>query len=379
MQTVLVTGGAGYIGSHVVHQLLVDDYRVVVVDNLERGHFAAIPERAEFYKTDINDTDELEWLLNFYRVGLVMHFASYAYVGESFKQSFSYWDNNVAGTFSLIEAMLKADIHNFIFSSSCATYGNHSEIITEETPQNPINPYGQTKLAIEQMLKSMAISKHQMAIVALRYFNAAGCDDMAGLGEDHRPETHLIPCVLRSIYNQEEGFPIYGGNYDTPDGTCVRDYTHVVDLASAHLQAVMQLARGKFKAYNLGTGKGHSVLEVIKACEEVTGKEVDWRISKKRPGDPDSLVASNQLAELELGWIPEYTDLVDIVGSTWNWMLKNPLGYKSVRAPSKRASKELNRIDWDARVKLKLAEKKVRKRINRKFVQRTWRLKKQHR
>ena len=379
MQTVLVTGGAGYIGSHVVSQLLADDYRVVVVDNVERGHFLSLPDKAEFYKLDINNTSELEWILNHHRVGLVMHFASYAYVGESFKHAFSYWNNNVAGTLSLIEAMLKAGVCNMIFSSTCATYGNHSELITEDTPQIPINPYGQTKLAIEQMLRSMAISKHQMAIVALRYFNAAGCDDMRGLGEDHRPETHLIPCVLRSIYNQEENFPVYGSDYNTPDGSCVRDYTHVVDLAMAHLQAVLVLRRGKFKAYNLGTGKGVSVFDVIKACEEVTGKEVSWKLANRREGDPDSLMASNRLAELELGWIPEYTDIKEMVESTWNWMLKNPLGYKDVKVPSKRVSKEPFVRDWQEVEKKKRAAKKIKARIRINAMKRTSRLKKQHR
>ncbi|MBS2038978.1 UDP-glucose 4-epimerase GalE [bacterium] len=316
---ILVTGGAGYIGSHAVKHLNQNGHETVVVDNLSRGHgWAARWGRLE--QIDLLDFPALKEVLARHRPDAVMHFAAYALVGESMQRPELYYRNNFVGSLNLLEAMHLTGVDKLVFSSTCATYGNpQTPCLDEEHPQAPVNPYGHSKLMTEQ---AIADFRHSYGLKAccLRYFNACGCDPDGELGEVHDPETHLIPCIFNALLANRP-LQLYGQDYPTPDGTCVRDYVHVLDLASAHRLALEKLSRGAAlrPAYNLGTGRGHSVREVIAVVEKVTGRKVEVSVSQRRPGDPPSLVATCQLAQADLNWRPQWTDLEQTVASAWRW------------------------------------------------------------
>jgi len=319
---VLVTGGAGYIGSITTELLLDHGHHAVVFDNLGRGHRKAIDGRAGFIEGDLRDFDSISAALAEARPDAVMHFAAYALVPESMAEPEAYFRNNLVGGINLVEAMIRARVKRIVFSSTCATYGQPERVpITEDTPQKPTNPYGESKLFFEKVLEwHRAI--HGVSAVSLRYFNASGAT--ARLGEDHDPETHLIPLVLQVPLGIRDKVKIYGDDYDTPDGTCIRDYIHIVDLARAH---IMALEAGVSGAFNLGTGAGNSVLEVVKAAREVTGHPIPAEIAPRRSGDPARLVASAEKARKAFGWGPELTDVRTIVESAWKWHKAHPSGY----------------------------------------------------
>lgn len=316
---VLVAGGAGYIGSHTVKRLMARGHEPVIFDNLSTGHLWAV-RSPHFVKGDIGNPDAVGDALQRYEIEAVIHFAACAYVGESVGNPAKYYQNNVAGSLSLFDTMLKAGVRNVIFSSTCATYGLPVAIpIPEEHPQAPVNPYGDTKLVVERVLQSFG-KAYRMRWVALRYFNAAGSDPAGDLGEDHDPETHLIPLAIQAALGHAPPLSIFGTDYPTPDGTAIRDYVHVTDLAEAHCQALEYLARGgEPAAINLGTGKGHSVREVIAAVEAVSGRRVPYVDASRREGDPPVLVAAASRAQKLLGWAPRYRDLPSIVGTAWPW------------------------------------------------------------
>lgn len=319
---VFVTGGAGYIGSAVVDQLIQEGHAVTVFDNLERGHKEAVHPDALFIKGDLRNKDAVSKGLRDSAPDAVMHFAAYAYVGESMQSPMQYFENNVSGSINLISAVVESKVSKFIFSSSCATYGVPASLpITEQTPQVPVNPYGESKLMVERIL-NWAHRIHQMDVVVLRYFNAAGATER--LGEDHSPETHIIPLVLRAAEHASPSFKIYGDQYETKDGTCVRDYIHIKDLARAH---VLALKPGISGAVNLGNGKGFSVREVVTVVEEVIGRPVPVEVAPAREGDPPVLVAENELASSVLGWAPKHADLAGIINDAWAWSQKHPCGY----------------------------------------------------
>ena len=316
---ILVVGGAGYIGSHLVKEL-VKEKEVVVLDNLSTGHRWAVDEKAVFVEGDLGNSKDLDSVFSTYKIEAVMHFAANSLVGESVVDPMKYYQNNVAATMTLLEAMKKYDVKKFIFSSTAATYGiPNVEIITEETPTNPINPYGRSKLMVEQILADYA-KAYGFQYVVLRYFNAAGAYETAEIGEKHHPETHLIPLVLQQLLGERESISVFGSDYDTQDGTCIRDYIHVTDLARAHMLALDALLSGKKDkaVYNLGNGLGYSVKEVIETCEKVTGKTANVIMADRREGDPARLVASSEKIFKELGWKAEYT-LEDIIASAWKW------------------------------------------------------------
>lgn len=318
MKNILVMGGAGYIGSHTVRHMLDNSYQVVVADNLIYGHREAIDKRAVFEHADLLDTYSLQQVFNKHKIDAVIHFAAFAYVGESVGEPQKYYYNNVVGTINLLNAMLQYGVKNIVFSSTCATYGEPKYTpIDEQHPQNPINPYGRTKLMIEQIFADYerAYGLHH---IALRYFNAAGCASDGSIGESHTPETHLISLVLKAISCERKSISVFGTDYDTPDGTCIRDYIHVEDLALAHRLAVEKLQdyRG---CINLGTGIGTSVKEIISAAEEVSGKKCPIEYGARRAGDPARLFADNRKAEEILGWQPKYTNIKDIIQTAWNW------------------------------------------------------------
>ena len=318
-QNILVTGGAGYIGSHACKALSTAGYKPIAYDNLEYGHDWAV-KWGPLETGDIQDRKLLDRVIEKYNPRSVMHFAAYAYVGESVENPGKYYRNNVAGTLTLLEAMRDNGIRNIIFSSTCATYGIPGHIpLTEDHPQNPINPYGSTKLMIEQILRDFDIA-HNIKFVALRYFNAAGADPGGEIGEDHNPETHLIPLVLDAALGKREHIKIFGTDYHTPDGTCIRDYIHVTDLADAHVLALQYLENsGESTAFNLGNGNGFSVREVIEAAKKVTQRnipEVEWQ---RRPGDPPVLIGSSDKARQVLGWQPVYDDVETIISTAWRW------------------------------------------------------------
>lgn len=325
---VLVVGGAGYIGSHAVAMLHESGHKVIVYDNLTRGHAAAVPD-ATLVQGDLRDQDLVEKTLSDHQIEVVMHFAALAEVGESVRDPASYYQNNVVAALSLLEAMRKTDVKKFIFSSTTATYGEPEIIpIAETTPQKPINPYGFTKLVIERALADYA-KAYGFAYAALRYFNAAGASPNGTIGEHHDPESHLIPIVLQVALGQRESITIFGEDYPTADGTCIRDYIHVEDLASAHMAAVEKLQPGKGIEVNLGTGRGTSVREIIDACREVTGHAIPTIIGQRRPGDPPELVADARLAKELLGWEAKYTDFREIVSTAWKWHQSHPHGYNT--------------------------------------------------
>jgi len=317
---VLVTGGAGYIGSHACKALAGAGYRPVVYDNLSRGHRGAVRWGA-FEEGDLLDGDRLRDALTRHAPAAVLHFAALAYVGESVTHPGRYWRNNVSGSLSLLEAMRQCGVGRIIFSSSCATYGQPRQIpITEAHPQQPVNPYGESKLAVERMLEGFRTA-HGIQSVALRYFNAAGSDPQGEIGEDHDPEPHLIPRALLAAAERADALEVYGDDWETRDGTCVRDYIHVEDLADAHLRALAALERGAAPAAcNLGNGRGFTVKEVIAAAARVTGRQVPHRFVARRPGDPAELVGSAELARRALGWTPRHADLDGMVETAWNWL-----------------------------------------------------------
>ncbi|QCS50252.1 UDP-glucose 4-epimerase GalE [Picosynechococcus sp. PCC 11901] len=321
-KTVLVTGGAGYIGSQAVLSLQRRGYRVIVLDNLVYGHqdLVASVLKAELIVGDTGDRPLLDQIFADHKIDAVMHFAAYAYVGESVTAPAKYYRNNVVGTLTLLEAMIAAGVTQFVFSSTCATYGEPSEIpIPEAHPQNPINPYGMSKLMVEKMLWDFDRA-YGLRSVMFRYFNAAGADPEGNLGEDHNPETHLIPLVLFAALGQREHISIFGTDYPTPDGTCVRDYIHVSDLADAHVLGLEYLLQGgATDAFNLGNGNGFSVKEVIEAARKITAKEIKAIATDRRPGDPPSLVGSSEKARTVLGWQPQYADLETILQHAWHW------------------------------------------------------------
>lgn len=324
---ILVTGGAGYIGSHAVRHFLGRGHDVWVYDNLAVGHRAAVPAE-RLLVGDLKETDRLDQILLEKRIDAVVHFAAYTYVGESVLHPAKYFQNNLVNTLGLMECLRRHGIKRFVFSSTAATYGNPEQVpITEDTPQRPINPYGRSKLAMEWALGDYAHA-YQWGFAALRYFNASGASPDGQIGEDHDPETHLIPLVLYAIMGKRPHIEIFGTDYPTPDGTCVRDYIHVDDLAEAHLLALEKLQPGVALHYNLGIGRGYSVREVIRAAEEVTGKPCPVKEGPRRPGDPAILVASSDKIQKDLGWKPRYTDLRPIVETAWNWHRQHPRGYK---------------------------------------------------
>jgi UDP-arabinose 4-epimerase len=319
-EVVLVTGGAGYIGSHACKALSEAGHIPVVYDNLSRGHREAVRWGA-FEQGDLLDGERLRAVIREHAPTSVLHFAAFAYVGESVGDPGLYWRNNVVGSLSLLEAMRDTGVRRLVFSSTCATYGNPLEArITETHPQAPVNPYGQTKLAVEKMIDGFRLA-HGLQAVALRYFNAAGCDPDGEIGEEHDPEPHLIPRALMAASGRVDALEIFGDDWQTRDGTCVRDYIHVRDLARAHVLALDALALGKAPAAcNLGNGRGFSVREVVESVRRVTGLEVPHRIVPRRAGDPAELVGSAELARSALGWVPELPDLDAMVRTAWNWL-----------------------------------------------------------
>ena len=319
---ILVTGGSGYIGSVTVELLCDDGHAVTVFDNLERGHRAAVDPRARLVVGDLREAAPIRDLLGRLRPDAVVHFAAYALVGESMQDPMLYFDNNVGGGLHLVAAMLRAGVKKIIFSSTCATYGQPEQMpMTEAMPQRPTNPYGESKLMLETALR-WEQERHGLQPVFLRYFNACGATEK--FGEDHEPETHLIPNVLKVALGQAPAVPVFGDDYPTPDGTCIRDYIHIVDLARAHILALEKEVTGPF---NLGTGTGFSVRQVVEACRKVTGHEIPVAISPRRPGDPACLVAGAAKAKEVLGWKPEYPELETIVRDAWNWHRAHPRGY----------------------------------------------------
>ena len=321
-RNVLVTGGAGYVGSHACKALAAAGYQPIVFDNLVYGHERAV-RWGPLEQGDIGDRDRLDAVIAQYRPEAVMHFAAYAYVGESVVDPGKYYRNNVAGTLTLLEAMRDHGIRRLVFSSTCATYGIPDQVpIPETTAQRPINPYGTSKLMVEMMLRDFDAA-HGLRPMALRYFNAAGADPDGHIGEMHDPETHLIPLALDAASGRGPALKLFGEDYDTPDGTCVRDYIHVGDLAAAHVLALGVLERNDASdAFNLGTGQGHSVRDVIAGVERVTGLSVPLSLAPRRPGDPASLVAEARRSASELGWRPEMSDLDTILATAWAWHQK---------------------------------------------------------
>jgi UDP-glucose-4-epimerase GalE len=325
-RAVLVTGGAGYIGSHAAKALAGAGYRVVVYDNLSAGHRGAV-RYGELVEGDISDVGALRAVLRRHEILGVMHFAAFLDVGESVREPALYYRNNVVGALSVLEAMAAESVRHFVFSSTCATYGDPIETpIAETHPQRPINSYGETKLAVERALPHYERA-YGLRFVALRYFNAAGADPDGELGEDHSPEIHLIPRAIDAATGGA-GLQVFGDDYPTPDGTCLRDYVHVADLADAHVRALEAIVEtGKSGAYNLGTGHPHSVREVIDAVERVTGRQVPWMLAPRRAGDPAVLYAAPHKAENELRWTHRFGDLDTIVRTAWEWHRAHPRGY----------------------------------------------------
>ena len=318
-ETVLITGGAGYVGSHTCKALAAGGYLPISLDNLVYGHPWAV-QWGPLIQGDIADSLVLDQIFSDYRPRAVIHFAAYAYVGESVEHPAKYYQNNVAGSISLLEAMRRHGCRDIIFSSSCSTYGMPLQIpIPDNHPQTPINPYGRTKFMMEQIIHDYG-SAYGIRYAILRYFNAAGADPEGQIGEDHSPETHLIPLLLQTVLGQRSHTEVYGTDYDTPDGTAIRDYIHVTDLAGAHILALKHLAQsGQSLCANLGTGQGNSVMEVIQAVEQVTGRHVTYRLVGRRPGDPSKLVAKVGTAATLLGWKPKYVDIQSIISTAWNW------------------------------------------------------------
>src|SRR5438445_5119774 len=323
---ILVTGGAGYIGSHTVRLLLARGHDVWVYDNLSEGHRAAVPAE-RLIVGDLRDVPQLDQLVMDRRIEAVIHFAAFTYVGDSVREPGKYYQNNLVNTLNFMECLRRNRVGRFVFSSTAATYGVPDNVpITEDEPQRPINPYGSSKLAVERALADYAAA-YAWGFVALRYFNAAGASLDGKIGEDHDPETHLIPLILQAVLGRRPAIEIFGTDYPTSDGTCIRDYIHVDDLASAHLLALENLQPGKGLRYNLGIGRGYSVREVLRAAEEITGKPVPVKEGPRRAGDPPVLVASSEKIQRELGWQPHHTDIRPIIESAWKSHKSHPRGY----------------------------------------------------
>lgn len=325
---ILVTGGAGYIGSHTVKALLAEGHNVVVIDNLSRGHRAAVPEEIPFYVVDIHDIDRVQHIMEDMSIDAVMHFAAHSQVGESMENPTIYYDNNVVGSYSLLEAVRRAGVKYFVFSSTAAVYGEPEKTpITEDMPYHPTNVYGQTKLMIEHMLAQFSRA-YGLRYVALRYFNAAGADGSGTIGEDHTPETHLIPLILQTALGHRDSIKIFGTDYPTPDGTCIRDYIHVTDLADAHVRVLKYLAEGGESQYfNLGSQNGFSVREMIETAKKVTGKDFKVEEAPRRAGDPGILIAGSEKIRRVTGWQPTHSNVEQIIADAWNWHQHHPQGY----------------------------------------------------
>lgn len=325
---ILVTGGAGYIGSVTIELLRARGELVVVLDNLSRGHRAAVPPEIPFYRGDAGDRELVTRLTREHEIESCIHFAALAYVGESVAQPARYFENNVGQGIALLDALLEAGVRRFVFSSTCATYGEPQQIpISEQHPQQPTNPYGWSKLFMERILESYD-QAYGLKFIALRYFNAAGATEM--LGELHDPETHLLPNVIAAARGQISAVSVFGNNYPTPDGTAIRDYIHVADLGTAHILALDYLRKGRqSECINLGSGHGYSVLEVIETARQVTERPIALKTEPPRPGDPSHLVANAEKARNLLGWNPEYPDLASIIRTDWEWRMRHPRGYES--------------------------------------------------
>lgn len=326
--SILVLGGAGYIGSHAVYQLIDQKYEVVVVDNLQTGHKQAIHPKAKFYKGDIRDKPFLRSVFEREEIVGVLHFAANSLVGESMEQPLQYFNNNVYGTQVLLEVMDEYSVRNIVFSSTAATYGEQMVMpITEEMPTLPTNAYGETKLTMEKIMK-WCDTAHDLKYVSLRYFNVAGARSTGEIGEDHDPETHLIPVILQVALGQREYISIFGDDYDTEDGTCIRDYIHVEDLIDAHILALRYLQNGgESNIVNLGSGYGFSVNDIVETAREVTSHEIPANVVPRRSGDPSKLIASSEKAKKLLGWNPGRTSIKKIIQDAWNWHQAQPKGY----------------------------------------------------
>lgn len=326
--SILVVGGAGYIGSHMVMQLVRNGKDVVVVDNLSQGHVKSVHSDAKLYIGDIHDLEFLNKVFEENEIEAVIDFAAFSLVGESMSEPLKYFSNNVGGTISLLQCMINHDVKKIVFSSTAATFGEPEVVpITEDAVQNPTNPYGESKLCVEKILKWCDVA-YGLKYGVLRYFNVAGADETGLIGEDHKLETHLIPLVLKTALGQRESISVFGDDYPTEDGTCIRDYIHVTDLANAHLLALEQISKtNKSCSYNLGNGEGFSVKQIIDVCKEVTGIDFAVEIKDRRAGDPAVLIASQQKAVEELGFNPQFDNLYKIIETAWNWHKNNPNGY----------------------------------------------------
>lgn len=329
MKKVLVLGGAGYIGSHTVYELIDAGREVVVVDNLETGYRSAVHPQTVFYQGDLRNRQFIDSVFEQEDISTVIHFAANSLVGESMEKPLKYYDNNLFGTKVLLESMVNHGIDKIVFSSTAAVYGEPERIpILEDDQTQPENTYGETKLSMEKMFKWTGAA-HNLNFVSLRYFNACGAHKNGNIGEAHKPETHLIPLILQVPNNQREFISVFGEDYDTKDGTCIRDYIHVTDLAQAHILAMEYLEKGnKSNIFNLGNGVGFSVKEVIETARKVTGHPIPAQISERRAGDPAQLIASSEKAETILGWKPVHNDLAEIIGSAWQWHKNHPNGYQ---------------------------------------------------
>lgn len=325
----LVTGGAGYIGSHAVKRIREDGHQVVVIDNLERGYRAAVPSDVALEQIDLRDTELVAAALGKYAIDTVMHFAAYAMVGESVTDPLLYYHNNTAGSLSLLQAMDTVGVKRLVFSSTCATYGEPEQMpLVEDMQQEPISPYGWSKLFVERMLRDHAAANPDFSFAAMRYFNVAGSAADGSIGEDHQPETHVIPLLLLTALGRRESFTIFGEDYDTPDGTCIRDYIHVEDLVDAHVMVAKALQPGDQRFYNLGIGKGYSVREVVDAAKRVTGVDIPIKMGTRRDGDPPQLFANADKIKKEIGWEAKYTDLDKTIETAWQWFKNKPNGYR---------------------------------------------------
>ncbi len=331
MKEILVAGGAGYVGSHTLIKLLQAGYHPIVVDNLTTGHQKAVIEGTTFYQCDISNTKEMLKIVSRHQIDAVMHFSANCYVGESVVNPHKYFKNNVANTIALLDVMLESGIKKFILSSTAATYGNPIKTPIDEThPQVPCNPYGLSKLMIEQIVNDYE-KPYGIKHIYLRYFNAAGSDPDGRIGEDHYPETHIIPLLLKTALGIKKQFTILGNDYDTKDGTCIRDYVHVMDIAEAHVKAINYLeSQRRSDVFNLGTSVGYSVKEIIKKVEEITGKTIPVEYAERREGDPAILIASSKKAKEVLEWFPHY-NIDHMIESAWKWTKQNPKGYRDVK------------------------------------------------
>lgn len=325
---ILVCGGAGYIGSHMVDELLKNNETPIVVDNLRTGHRQAVPAQVKFYQEDIRDSKAMDKIFTENKIEAVIHFAACSLVGESMEKPLLYLNNNVYGMQVLLETMVKHKVDKIVFSSSAATYGEPKRIPIKETdPTEPTNPYGESKLIMEKMMKWVSLI-HSVRYVSLRYFNVAGASEDGHIGEDHKQESHLVPIILQVPLKKRKAITIYGQDYPTKDGTCIRDYVHVVDLADAHMRAIDYLRKGSSSdIFNLGSGNGFSVKEMIEAARKATGEEIPVIVGARRAGDPAKLVASSEKAGKVLGWKAKYTDMESIIKTAWKWHKKHPNGF----------------------------------------------------